>query len=83
MLLVQRADEIAHLRPQDALHRPFVQRHCVDLDLAGAQRRRDLEPDKARSQHDCPARLLALLDDGSAVGQRAQCVNMRLVGTGN
>ena len=31
VLLVQRADEIAHLRAENPLHRPLVRRHHVDL----------------------------------------------------
>ena len=32
VLLVQRADEVAHLRAEDPLHRPFVRRHHMNLD---------------------------------------------------
>ena len=52
VLLVQRADEVAHLRPEHALHRPLLRRHDMDLDVARAQRGRDLEPDEARADHD-------------------------------
>ncbi len=82
VLLVQRAHEIAHLRTQNALHRSLVRRHHMDFDLAGAQRRRDLEPDEARAQHDHAARRFGALDDGPAVGERAQRVHVRLVGAG-
>ena len=40
VLLVQRAHEVAHRGPQDALHRPLLRRHDMDLDLARAQRGR-------------------------------------------
>ena len=49
VLLVQRANEIAELRPEHALHRPRFRRHDMDLDIAGAQRRRRFEPDEARA----------------------------------
>ena len=42
MLFVQRANEVAELRPEHALHRPRFRRHDMDLDIAGAQRRRRL-----------------------------------------
>ena len=60
MLLVQRANEIAQLRPKHALHRPLLRRHDMDLDVARAQRRRRLEPDEARADHEraaCASRL--------------------------
>ena len=80
MLLVERANEVAHLRTQDALHRPLFRRDHMDFDIAGAQGGRDLEPDKARAQHDCPARRLGTLDDRPAVRERAQRAYVRLVG---
>ena len=58
LLFMQGADEIAHLRTQDTLHRPLVRRHDMDLDLAVAQRRRDLEPDEAGADHHRALRLL-------------------------
>ena len=36
MLLVQLADEIAHLGSEDALHRPLFRRHHMNLDAADA-----------------------------------------------
>ena len=56
VLLVQRANEIAQLRPEHALHRPRFRRHDVDLDIARTQRRRDFEPDEARADHERAAR---------------------------
>ena len=79
MLLMQGADEVAHLRPQHALHRPLLQADDVDLDISGAQRRRGLEPDKARADHDRAPRAIGQGNDGAGIGQRAQHVNMRLV----
>lgn len=76
---MDRADEVAQLRTEDALHGPFVGRHHMDLDVAGTQGGRDFEPDKARAHNDCPARLLGTFDDGPAVGERAQSADMRLV----
>ena len=52
----------------------------MDLDVARAQRGRDLEPDEARADHDRAARRLGALDDRPAIGERAQRVDMRLVG---
>ena len=80
MLLVQRADEIAHAGTEHALHRPLLGRHDMDLDLARAQRRRGFQPDKTRADHDRAARAAGAGDDGAAVGQRAQDMDMRLVG---
>ena len=58
MLFVQRAHEIAHLRPEHALHRPLFRRHHMNLDVARAQRRRDLQPDEARTDDNRAARTL-------------------------
>ena len=52
----------------------------MDLDVARAQRRRGLQPDKARADHDRAARAFGRVDDGAAIGERAQHVDMRLVG---
>ena len=51
VLFMQGAHEVAHLRSEHALHRPLLRGHDMDLDVAGAQRRRDLEPDEARADH--------------------------------
>ena len=83
VLLMQGADEVAHLRAQDPLHRPFVRRHDMNFDVAGAQGRGNLEADEAGAQHDGAARGLGVLDDRPAIGERAQRVDMRLVGAGN
>ena len=56
VLLVQRAHEVAELRPEDALQRPLLGRDDMDLELARAQRGRDLEADEARADHDGAAR---------------------------
>ena len=72
VLLMQGADEIAHLRPQHALHRPRLRRHDMDLDLARAQRRRDLKADETGADHDGAARAVGGCDDRAAIGQRAQ-----------
>ena len=71
MLLMQRANEVSHLRAEDTLHRPPVGRDHVDFDLAMAQGGRDLETDEARPEHDHAACRLSALDDGAAVGERA------------
>ena len=80
VLFVQRAHEVAHLGPEHALHRPLLRRHDMDLDIARAQRRRDLEPDEAGTDHDRAARAVRRLDDRPAIGERAQRVDVRLVG---
>ena len=80
VLLMQRAHEIAHFRPEHALHRPLFRRHHVDLDIARAQRRRGLKPDKAGADHDCAARAVDGVNDRPAIRKRAQRVDMRLVG---
>ena len=51
----------------------------VHLELARAQRRRDLEADEARADHDRALALLRRRDDGAAVGQRAQVVHVRQI----
>ena len=83
VLLVQRADEIAELRPEHALQRPRFRRHDMHFELAGAQRRRHFEPDEARADHDHALRAFGVGDDGAAVGERAQRMNMRQIGAGN
>ena len=52
VLLVERADEVADLATEHALQRHAVGRDDVHLELARAQRGRDLEPDEARADHD-------------------------------
>ena len=79
MLLMQGADEVAHLGPEHALHRPLLQPDDVNLDISRAQRRRGLEPDKARADHDRAPRAIGRGNDGAAIGERAQHVDMRLV----
>ena len=72
VLLVQRADEIAQLRPQNALQRPLVRRDHVDFDSARAKRGGDLKPDEAGAQHDRSSRRLGAFDNGATVGERTQ-----------
>ena len=79
MLFMQGADEVAHLRPQHAFHRPLLQADDVNLDISGAQRGSGFEPDKARADHDCPPRAIGQCNDGAGISQRAQHVHMRLV----
>src|SRR5262245_24465152 len=81
VLLMECTHEIPHLRTQDALHRALLGGDDMDLDLAGAQRGSDFEPDEARAQHDRAASCLGALDDGAAIGKRAQRADMRQVGT--
>ena len=83
MLFVQRAHEVTHLRPEHALHRPLLRRHHMNLDVAGAQRRRGLQSDEARTDDERAARTLGRLDDGAAIRERTQRMDMRLVGAGD
>src|SRR5271165_487082 len=80
MLFVQTTNEITHLRSEGPLHWPFFWRHGVNLDPACAQGCRHLKPDKARTDHERTTRSLRGVNYGAAVGERAQGVNMRLVG---
>ena len=80
VLLVQRAHEIAELRPEHAFERALLRRHHMHLDLARAQRGGDLQPDEARADHHRALGLLRLRDDGAAVGERAQRVHVRQIG---
>ncbi len=74
MLLVEGTHEIAHLGTEDAFHRPFLGRHDVDFQAAGAQRGGDLQADEARADHHGPLGGFGPLDDGATVGQRTQRV---------
>jgi hypothetical protein len=69
VFLVQGAHEVAHLRAENPFHRPLVRRHHVDLQSTGAERRRDLEPDEARTHDHGPARRLGIVDDRLAVAE--------------
>ena len=55
----------------------------MNLDAADAQRRRHFKADEARTDHDRAPRALGVPDDGAAVSERAQRMDMRLVGTGD
>ena len=44
------------------------------------KRRRGLQPDEACADDDRAARILGAFDDGAAIGERAQRMDMRLVG---
>ena len=76
VLLVELADEIADIRPEDVFHRDRVRCDHVRIDIARAQRRRHLEADEARANHYRPLRNECLRDKGAAVGERAQVVHM-------
>src|SRR5262249_22885348 len=81
MFLVKSPDEVAHLRPKHALHRPFARGDDVDFDLAHPQRGSDFESDEACPDDHSPASGLGVFDDGATVCQRTQGVDMRLAGT--
>jgi hypothetical protein len=80
VMFVERLDECAELRPEHSLHRALVGSDHVHLDAARPQGARDFEADEARAEHDGRLGVLRALDDGPAVGERAQRENMRLVG---
>ena len=80
VLLMQRAHEVAHLGPEHALHRPLLRRHDMNLEFARAQCGRGLEPDETRADHDDAARAFHRVDDGAAIAERAQRMDMRLIG---
>ena len=52
MLFMQRADDVAELRAHHVLQRARLRRDHMDLEPAGAQRRRDFQPDEAGADHD-------------------------------
>ena len=71
MLLVEGADKVTHIRAENALHRPLIRRHDVNLQVPRAQRGSDLEPDKACPDDNDPLCRLGALNDGLAIGERA------------
>ena len=71
VLLMQCANEVAHVRSEHALHRTLLRRHHMDLDIMRAQRRRDLEPDKTGTDYDYAARAVEGANDRPAIRQRA------------
>ena len=83
VLLVQRADEVAHVGSEHAFHRPLFRRDDMHLDVTRAQCRRRLKSDKARADHDRPARTLDGFNDRPAIRKRTQDMDMRLVGAGD
>ena len=80
VFLVQGTNEVAHLRTQNSLHRPFFRCHDVDLQSTRAECGSDLEADKARPDDHHAARCLGVFDDGVAIRQRTKCTDMWLVG---
>src|SRR5262249_4701355 len=83
VLLVNRADEVAEFAPEYPLQRPVLWSHDMNLDVARAQRCGDLESDEACPDHDRAPRRLRLGDDGARIAERAQHVDVRLVGAGD
>jgi hypothetical protein len=83
VLLVDRADEAADLTPHDSLHWNGLGRDDTHLELSRAQRGRDFEPYKTRADDDNALRRLRLPDDGTAIGERAQIVDVRQLATGH
>ena len=72
--------EVAHLRPEDTLHRTLFRCHNMDFEVARAKRGRDFQADEAGAQDDSPAGRLRTIDNRPAVGERAQRMDMVLVG---
>lgn len=83
VFLVQGTNEVAHLRTQNSLHRPFFRCHDVDLQSTRAECGSDLEADKARPDDHHAARCLGVFNDGVAIRQRAKGTDMWLVGSGD
>ncbi len=82
VLFVERADEIAHLPSQDALHRPLLGCDDMDFDAPGAQRSCYFKPDEARTQNHRAPRASRLRNDCPAIGKRAQCMDVRQLRAG-
>ena len=82
VLLVDRPHEPADLGSHDPLHRDRLGRDDVHLQLPRPQRGGDFEPDKAGADDHRAARRRGLRDDGAAVGERAQIVDMREIAAG-
>jgi len=55
----------------------------MNLDIPGAQGCGDLEPNEARSDHDSALCPVGRCDDRAAIVERAQQMNVRLVGAGD
>jgi hypothetical protein len=72
MLLVQRAHEVAHLRPENAFHRPLLGRDHMGFDTTLAQGGGDLETNKTRTEYGNPARRLGAPDNRATVGEGTQ-----------
>ena len=83
MLLMECADEITHFRPEDPLHRPLAWSDDTNIDLARAQRSRDLQSDKAGADHDGTSGALCRSDYGAAIIEGAEGINIRLIRAGN
>src|SRR6185437_3295706 len=72
MLLVDGLNESAELRPKDLFHGSILGRDDMDLEIAGAQRRRHFETDEARSQNQHAPRGPRAFDDRPAVRKRTK-----------
>ena len=77
VFFMQRTDEIAHLSTENALHRTRFRRDDMNLDPAGPQRGRDLRTDETRPYDNYPARRFRRIDDGTAIFERPQRVDVR------
>ena len=81
-VLVQVAHEVADLGPSTRASGCTSGATTLHLEAARAQRGRGLESDEARADDD-PLRSWRARDDGAAVGERAQRVDVRQVGAGH
>src|SRR5262249_39679566 len=79
MLFVQRAHKVAHLSPQDALHRPLLRGNDMNLEIPSAQGSCDLETDEARTDDKRSLRAARRGTDRAAVGERAKGMDTLLV----
>src|ERR1700719_2638449 len=82
MLLVHPAYEVPDFGPKHSFHRPRLRRDDAHLEPACPQRCRDLETDEAGTDHDGPARLCRLRNQGPTVRQSAQIVDLRQIAAG-
>src|SRR5262245_12656750 len=80
---MQGANEITHIRAEDAFHRPLVWCDDMNFELTGPKRGSDFEPNEAGTDDDHLFRCLCGCDDCVAIGKRTQGMDVRLVCTGN
>ena len=77
MLLMELAQEISDFRSQHFLHQDRLGADHVDFDIPGAKRGRNLETDKAGTDHHGTPRSKRLGDKSPAVRERAEIMHVR------